>query len=60
MAALGAWVQGEAQVLRVAKTMAFMQGLVTADGVNVARVSGVFKIGPAFDGLQALPPAKIA
>ena len=26
-----------------------MQGLVTADGVNVARVSGIFKIGPPFD-----------
>ena len=50
MAPLGAWVQGEAQVLRVARTMIFMQGLVTADGVNVARASGVFKIGPSFDG----------
>lgn len=54
MAPLGAWVQGEAQVLRVARTMIFMQGLVTADGMNVARVSGVFKIGPAFDGFQAV------
>ena len=51
MAPLGAWVQGEAQVLRVARTLIFMQGLVTADGVNVARASGVFKIGPAFDGV---------
>jgi len=26
-----------------------MQGLVQADGVSVARVSGIFKIGPPFD-----------
>lgn len=45
---LGAWVQGEAQVLRTTRTMVFAQGLVTADGEPVARVSGVFKIGAAF------------
>ena len=55
MAPLGAWVQGEAQVLRVARTLIFMQGLVTADGVNVARASGVFKIGLLFEAL--LPAA---
>ena len=59
MAPLGAWVQGEAQVLRVARTMIFMQGLVTADGVNVARASGVFKIGPSFDGFLPVPASKI-
>jgi uncharacterized protein (TIGR00369 family) len=47
-APLGAWVQGEAQVLRATRNMVFMQGLVTADGVNAARVSGVFKIGALF------------
>jgi hypothetical protein len=26
-----------------------MQGLVRADGLNAARVSGIFKIGPPFD-----------
>jgi hypothetical protein len=26
-----------------------MQGVVTADGENVARVSGIFKIGAPFD-----------
>lgn len=46
---LGAWVQGEAEVLRVTRTLAFLQGLVTADGAPVARASGVFKIGPVFD-----------
>lgn len=46
-AALGAWVQGEAEPLRVTRSLVFAQGLVTADGVPCARVSGVFKIGPA-------------
>ena len=48
--AVGAWVQGEAQVLRTTRTMVFAQGLVTADGVPVARVSGIMKIGPPFGG----------
>lgn len=45
---LGAWVQGEAQVLRTTATLAFIQGLVSADGTPVARTSGIFKIGPVF------------
>lgn len=59
MAALGSWVQGEAQVLRVTRSMIFMQGLVTADGVNAVRVSGIFKIGPVLAGLHpfAGPPS---
>jgi uncharacterized protein (TIGR00369 family) len=44
-----AWVQGEAQLLRATRNMVFMQGLVTADDKNVARVSGIFKIGAPFD-----------
>lgn len=47
-APLGAWVQGEAQVLRVTRAMVFAQGLITADDVAAVRVSGVFKIGPKF------------
>ena len=46
---LGSWVQGEGQVLRVTRSLVFMQGLVTADGQNVARVSGTFKLGPLFE-----------
>lgn len=46
-APLGSWVQGEAQVLRTTRSLVFAQGLVTADGEPVARVSGVFKIGAA-------------
>jgi uncharacterized protein (TIGR00369 family) len=45
---LGAWVQGEAQVLRITRNLAFLQGLVTADGVPAMRVSGIFKIGKPF------------
>lgn len=52
-APLGSWVQGEAQVLRTTRSLVFAQGLVTADGEPVVRVSGVFKIGAAF----ASPPA---
>lgn len=55
----GAWVQGEAQLLRSTRSLVFMQGVVTADGHNVARVSGIFKIGPRFEdalGPDAKPP----
>jgi len=45
---LGAWVQGEAEVLRSTATLVFVQGLVSADGQPVARASGIFKIGPVF------------
>lgn len=51
-APLGAWVQGEAQLLRATRTMVFAQGLVMADGVAAARVSGILKIGPPFDDLR--------
>jgi len=49
---LGAWVQGEAQVLRTTRTMVFAQGLVSADGVPVARASGILKIGAEWGGAQ--------
>ena len=45
-APLGAWVEGEAEPLRITRSLVFAQGLITADGVPCARVSGVFKIGP--------------
>ncbi len=44
-APLGAWVQGEAQVLRTTRNMLFGQGLVTADGEVALRISGIFKMG---------------
>ena len=53
-APLGAWVQGEAQVLRTTRNLVFAQGLVSADGVPSLRVSGIFKIGKAFGAAAAL------
>jgi uncharacterized protein (TIGR00369 family) len=47
-APVGAWVQGEADVLRVTRTMVFAQGLARIDGKPVLRVSGVVKIGQPF------------
>lgn len=47
-APLGAWVQGEADVLRVTGSLVFAHGLVTVDGAIAARVSGVLKIGQPF------------
>jgi hypothetical protein len=38
-------------VLRTTRTMVFAQGLVTADGVPVARASGIMKIGQPFGGV---------
>lgn len=55
-APLGAWVQGEADVLRTTRNMLFAQGLVSADGQAALRVSGIFKMGPLIgDGSDADP-----
>jgi len=48
-APLGAWVQGQADVLRVTRAMVFAQGVAQADGAPVMRVSGIFKIGEPFN-----------
>jgi uncharacterized protein (TIGR00369 family) len=56
---LGSWVQGEGQVLRRTRSLVFMQGLVQADGNPVARVSGIFKLGPPFDdALERMPSSE--
>jgi uncharacterized protein (TIGR00369 family) len=47
-APMGCWVQGEAEVLRVTRSLVFAQGLVSADGVPAVRISGIFKIGKPF------------
>jgi len=47
-ARLGAWVQGEAQVLRTTRNLLFGQGLAMADGAPCLRFSGVFKLGPPY------------
>lgn len=45
-APLGAWVQGQAEILRVTRNLVFSQGLIHADGTLALRTSGVFKRGP--------------
>jgi uncharacterized protein (TIGR00369 family) len=55
-AALGAWVEGEGQVLRRTRSMVFAQGLVTADGVPAMRVSGIFKLAHAIGDASADDP----
>lgn len=47
-AALGTWVQGEAQILRTTRSMVFAQGLISADGVPCVRMSGIFKLGQPY------------
>lgn len=47
-ARLGAWVQGEAQILRSTRNFLFAQGLVSADGEPALRFSGIFKLGLAW------------
>lgn len=49
-ASLGAWVQGEGEVLRTTRNMLFGQALVTANGSPALRVSGIFKQGPLITG----------
>lgn len=46
-AKLGAWVEGETQVLRKTRNLVFAQCTVTADDEPCLRASGIFKIGPA-------------
>ena len=55
---LGSWGQGEAHLLRATRSLVFMQGLVRADDVVAARVSGIFKIGALFgdDVSRAMAP----
>lgn len=48
-AKLGAWVEGETQLLRRTRKLAFAQCIATADGEVALRASGIFKIGPEMD-----------
>jgi uncharacterized protein (TIGR00369 family) len=45
-APLGAWVEGEGQLLRETRSLVFVQAVARADGVACLRASGIFKIGP--------------
>jgi len=55
-APLGAWVQGQGEVLRSTRNMLFAQGLITADGVPAVRVSGIFKMGPVMGDGKSKDP----
>jgi uncharacterized protein (TIGR00369 family) len=52
-APLGAWVEGEGQLLRETRSLVFVQAVATADGVPCLRASGIFKIGPEFSRPKA-------
>lgn len=56
---LGAWVQGEGDVLKTTRNMLFGQGLVTADGQTVLRVSGIFKMGPIIGDGKGTDPLNL-
>lgn len=58
-AALGAWLQGQGEVLRRTRSMVFAQGLVTADGVPAMRVSGIFKLGSPIGDATAGDPLRL-
>jgi uncharacterized protein (TIGR00369 family) len=47
---MGAWLEGDAQVLKVTRSLVFAQGVARADGKIVLRASGVYKFGPEFAG----------
>ena len=59
VAPLGAWVQGEADVLKTTRNMLFGQGLVTADGQPALRVSGIFKLGQLIVDEPGADPLKL-
>ncbi len=43
-APLGAWVEGEGELVRATRNLLFAQGIATADGVPCLRMNGIFKI----------------
>lgn len=56
---LGAWVQGEAQILRTTRNMVFGQGLVSADGAPAMRFSGIFKLGQPWGDAADNDPLRV-
>jgi uncharacterized protein (TIGR00369 family) len=53
-ARLGAWVQAQTDVLRTTRNLVFTQGLVSADDEAALRVSAIYKVGPLFQGEDAV------
>ena len=58
--ALGAWLEGTADVIRATKSLVFIQGTATVDGATVLRFSGVYKIGPKRDYANPRDPFGLA
>jgi uncharacterized protein (TIGR00369 family) len=58
-APLGAWVQGEGEVLRRTRNMVFLQGLVSSDDVPAMRISGIFKQGALIDDSSGADPLQL-
>jgi uncharacterized protein (TIGR00369 family) len=59
-AAIGAWVEGACDVLKVTRTLVFTQSIIAADGTPMMRATSVMKLGPeagpaAFDLNDILP-----
>lgn len=54
-APLGAWVEGEGEVLRATRNLVFVQGVARIDGAPVLRASGTFKQGPLLSEVMARP-----
>jgi uncharacterized protein (TIGR00369 family) len=44
-APIGAWVEGEVEILRETPRMMFGQGIIRADGQSSVRMSGVYRLG---------------
>lgn len=51
----GVWIEGRTDILRLTRTMVFAQCLVTAEGKNIVRASGVFKLGPEMSRPDDVP-----
>ena len=49
-ATLGAWVQGEAQILRVTGRMIFVHGLLRVNDAAIVQASAILKVGEALHG----------
>jgi uncharacterized protein (TIGR00369 family) len=47
-AKLGAWVEGQAEPVKITRNLVFAQGIATADGEPCLRANGIFKmVGPS-------------
>lgn len=58
-ATLGAWVQGQGEVLRTTRNMVFVQALVTVDSEVAMRISGILKQGPLIGDGSNRDPLKL-